>query len=112
MTDTTKQTALQFFAEQTDPETARILANAEAWGEGRGVRYDWTDASEPYGDKEPDWKEYPRMWLAAVLPCIHCGGDGRTAYLGSIALKRGGDDYARVAEAELALELMDFGPGR
>jgi hypothetical protein len=87
--------------EQGQLRAATALGNAEDRAIRERVKFTWSACPEEWDGDEPlpEWAE--------LLDCLAKHPDGRTASLGSIALDgRKVDPYARVVEAELALEIF------
>lgn len=120
-----KQSPVRFFFKHAgwsyDPKTetrvqgrwkcARALAEAEAWARDCGVWYEWKQSdinSSDFSDEKPNW---------ALFDCTAYRTNGKIEVIGHLAACDFGRDcdpwtdadtraYARVVEANLALEAM------
>lgn len=90
---------------------AKALAQAERWAEEAGFVVEWEldhVTNREFTDEGPEYF----LWQAtAYLPCETCGQRRVVASLGGVDFGAGRDpwmdDYRRVVEAELALEVMN-----
>lgn len=91
--------------EQGKRECAERLARAEEWASANGYSFDWRPdhvTSKKFSNEQPPWM----LWQAAIFD-----PDGTiVGGLGGVDFGRDGqpwgDNYRRVVEAELALEVM------
>lgn len=91
--------------EQAQLRGATALGQAEDRAIREQVEFTWSACPDEWDGDEPlpEWAE--------LLDCLAKHPDGRTASLGNIALDgRRVDPYARVVEAELALEIFGGEP--
>ncbi len=90
-------------------ETARKLAAAEAWARDNGIRFQWHE--DPDADRS-GIRHHSPLWVCTAhdesgecgMSCgIDLGTDGDPWTYGTVG---GGSTYARVCEAELAVEVQ------
>jgi hypothetical protein len=84
---------------------ALALASAELRGERAGLSFSWE--VDPDSDSS-DWSDERPAWEQWVCDCIDTGGESLAGSLSGVDFGRDGsphgDSYARVVQAELALQ--------
>lgn len=124
---TRKQSAYMFFKTHAgfcyDPKTetpeqgkqrcARALAEAEQWAKSHGVIFDWSQdelTNRDWTDEGPEYHAWQVLARhgddCASLGGVDFGHKGDEGNEYADAVEPWGQPYARVVEAELALELM------
>jgi hypothetical protein len=98
------------YSQTENPEDARVrnaqqLARAVAWAASNGAWFRWTQDDMTNREFTDEGDEYPLWVCAASMP------SRETEYLGGcdfgpISNWPANDNYARVIEAELAVQLM------